>query len=78
MKNYDLFLLIIPLMFASACTTTKARVYDPIAQHTLKIVDAETDVVWVKEFDSQTLKTRLLRCSNTEEGPKCEEVKQPS
>lgn len=69
-------LVFLPLSLC-ACAQN-VRVYEPIAQHTLQAgADNESDVVWVQRFDSDSGHTRLLRCTNVQTGPKCDEAKMP-
>jgi hypothetical protein len=62
----------------AACAPQNARIYEPIAQHTLKAgPEADSDVVWVQRYDSAATQTRLLRCTSTQQGPRCDEAKLP-
>jgi hypothetical protein len=71
------FLSISVLSLLCGCAQN-ARVYEPIAQHTLKVnADTETDVVWVQRFDSNSNQTHLLRCGGAPTAPKCDEAKVP-
>jgi hypothetical protein len=76
MKSRSL-LLLVPFCMLAGCQP-HTRVYEPIAQHTLKAsADAETDVVWVQRFDAQAEHTHLLRCTSVQGAPRCDEAKVP-
>jgi hypothetical protein len=60
----------------TGCAPGTMTTYAPVAHHTLKSgPDAENDVVWVQSIDPTARVAKLLRCQNTQSGPKCDEVK---
>jgi hypothetical protein len=57
---------------AASCTPPNARVFEPVAHHTLRSgPDTEQDVVWVQQYDNQSARTKLVRCHVEASKPKC-------
>jgi hypothetical protein len=72
-RSLSLVLVLGLATYAAGCGAAP-RIYQPVAQHTLSTgPDADTDVIWVQQYDGQHDST-LLRCHNGPSGPECQAV----